>query len=202
MKLRSHGVACVIDDWQELEGLVEELRSAREESWQRAEQLRQQMSSLQPHLEIIARQYEDLGVAAHLGRLNEKLLAGMGSVEVIESGLGFERVAALVWPAQIDPRDRDGSESDGYFRIEIWMGPGFQDGRPRVRIAGAKRLEATLPTNAERFRSALLMAFRDPQFVERPDLKKEGEESSDSEESIAAPEESASEPTEPDLMDS
>jgi hypothetical protein len=159
----------VTDDWHELDLLVEELRAVHGESWQRTEQLRQQMSGLQPHLEIIAQQYEELAVASHLTTLNERLLAGMGSVELIESGMGFEHVAALVWPSQLDPRDLGGRDKEGYFRIEVWMGPGLQDGRARVRLAGAKRLEATLPTNPERFRSALLAVFRDPQFVERPE---------------------------------
>ncbi|MGI8549522.1 MAG: hypothetical protein ACR2PL_01820, partial [Dehalococcoidia bacterium] len=47
------------------------------------------------------------------------------------------------------------------------LGPDLPTGRTRIRISGAKKMEATLPTSVERFRAALLTVFRNPQFVER-----------------------------------
>lgn len=156
----------MVEEWPELTELVEQVRSDNAEGWQRTERLRQELGGLQPHLELIAAQFAELDIEGHLRLLNERLLAGMGNLESIHSGMGIERVAALAWPVDFHPQ-QTGEETarSGMFRIEVWMGPGLQDGRARIRIAGAKRLEAVLPTSAERFRTALLAVFRNPLFV-------------------------------------
>jgi hypothetical protein len=158
-----------VDDWAELEQLIEELRSANQERWTLMETTRQQLAGLQPHLDVISRQYEALEIERHLREMNERLLGGLGNVEVVQSGMGIEFIAALIWPASLGPAEADNSPEEGTIcRIEVWLGPGLQDGRARIRIAGAKRLEAVLPTTSERFRIALLSVFRNPQMVRQP----------------------------------
>jgi hypothetical protein len=158
-----------MDDWPELDELIQELQQANEERWQRTQELRQQLDGLQPQLELVELQFRALQVDEHLRLLNERALGGLGNVEVVHGGVGIEYAAALVWPPHIHP-GVDGGQPDeeGVYRIDVWLGPGLQDGRGRIRIAGARRLEAVLPTSTERFRSALLSVFRDPQRVARP----------------------------------
>jgi hypothetical protein len=158
-----------VDNWAELELLIEELRSANQERWTRMEAMRLQLAGLQPHLDVISRQYEALEIERHLREMNDRLLGGLGNVEVVHSGMGIEFIAALIWPASLGPAEADdGPEESAICRIEVWLGPGLQDGRARIRIAGAKRLEAVLPTSSERFRVALLSVFRNPQMVLQP----------------------------------
>jgi TolA-binding protein len=158
-----------MNDWPELDALVEELRNAQAERWNRIQELRQQLQGLQPHLEVLRRQFEDLQIDAHLRALNDQMLAGLGSVELVSAGTGIEYLAALVWPAHVHPHAAEEEADEGVlYRIEVWLGPSLQDGRPRIRIAGERRLEAVLPTSGERFRAALLRVFREPQRVERP----------------------------------
>jgi len=159
----------VTEDWPELAELIARIEEAGADGWQRASQVRAQAAGLAPHVEGLAQQFVDLGVDAHLRQLNERLLAGLGSVELIVGGMGVEWVAALVWPADIHPQPppSEVEEGEGLYRIEVWLGPGLQDGRARIRIAGAKRLEAVLPTSPERFRAALLAVFQSPMFVRR-----------------------------------
>lgn len=166
-----------MNDWPELDALCEELRQANEEQWKRTEELRQQLNSLQPHLDLIAQQFHDLQVDEHLRALNDRLLGGLGSVEIIHGGVGIEYAAGLLWPGHVHPQaeDEDAAAEDMY-RIDVWLGPGLQDGRARIRIAGAKRLEAVLPTSGERFRSALLSVFRNPQRVVRPSAEEADQE--------------------------
>jgi hypothetical protein len=159
-----------MEDWTELEELAGELRQQDEERWKQLDELRQQFEALQPHVEVIKRQFSELEVDAHLHALNQRLLGGLGSVEMIHSGAGLEYIAALVWPAHVSPQAApEGAAAEGAYRIEVWLGPGLQDGRPRIRISGSKRLEAVLPTTTARFRSALLSVFQAPQFIARPE---------------------------------
>ena len=158
-----------MDDWPELDALIQELREANEERWRRTDDLRQQLAGLQPQLEVISRQFQDLRIDEHLRAINDRMLGGLGSVEIVQGGVGIEYAAALVWPGHVHPQDEaNESVQESMYRIEVWLGPGLQDGRARIRIAGSKRLEAFLPTSGERFRSALLTVFRDPQRVIRP----------------------------------
>ncbi len=158
-----------MDDWPELDALIQELREANEERWRRTDELRQQLAGLQPQLEVISRQFQDLRIDEHLRSINDRMLGGLGSVEIVQGGVGIEYAAALVWPGHVHPQgEADDSAQESMYRIEVWLGPGLQDGRARIRIAGSKRLEAFLPTSGERFRSALLTVFRDPQRVSRP----------------------------------
>jgi hypothetical protein len=156
-----------MDDWAELDALVEELRQEDVERWHQLDELRIQLGTLQPISEVITRQFSELQVDAHLGAINDRLLGGFGSVEVVHSGAGIEYAAALVWPAHVGPHAPPEESEGGVYRIEVWLGPNLQDGRARIRIEGAKRLEATLPTSSGRFRAALLTVFRNPQFVDR-----------------------------------
>ena len=160
----------MLEEWPELTELVEQVRTENGEGWQRTERLRQELGGLQPHLELVARQAAELDVEGHLRLLNEHLLAGLGNLESFHSGMGIERVTALAWPADLHPQPAgDQVTESGTYRIEVWLGPGLQDGRARIRIAGSKRLEAVLPTSPERFRSALLSVFRNPLFVASPE---------------------------------
>ena len=186
-------------EWPELDALLEELRADNDERWQAAQELRKQFEQLQTQLQVLAQQYDALHVHDALQALNDRLLSGMGTIEMVQSGVGIEYVAALVWPASFDPRvSADESTRQGLYRIEVWLGPGMQDGQPRIRIAGEKRLEAKLPTSTERFRAALLSVFRSPQFVART-ATPEGSpsEGSPSEEAAAETAEQAQKP-EPD----
>src|SRR6476469_9128197 len=168
-----------MDEWPELDALVEELHKAHEERWRTAQDLRQQLAMLQPHVEVLSRQFEELQVEAHLRLINERILAGLGSVELVHAGTGIEYLGALVWPAHVHPAEGEAQPSVGEVcRIEVWLGPNLEDGRPRIRIAGERRLEATLPTSPERFRSALLRVFQQPQRVRSP-----GSEDEESDES-------------------
>lgn len=194
-----------MDDWSELEELVNDLEQRYEERWRQLAELRQQMAALQSHLEIIRRQFDELEVDAHLQALNQKLLGGLGSVEMIHSGAGIEYIAALVWPAHIVPQDIQDASEDGVYRIEVWLGPSLEDGRPRIRISGSKRLEALLPTSSNRFRSALLTVFQSPMFIVRPESDISEQEVGAAEpsgsEAAESSEPEAAEPSEPEQQD-
>jgi hypothetical protein len=154
-------------EWPELDALVEELRAQHEERWRGMEELRTQLEQLQTQLQLVVQQVELLQVRETLRLLNERLLGGMGWIEMIESGAGIEYTAALIWPSVADPRAPAGEpDKQGMYRIDVWLGLSPEAAQPRVRIAGAKRLEARLPTSDERFRAALLSVFRNPRFVE------------------------------------
>jgi hypothetical protein len=158
-----------MNDWPELDALVQELQQANEERWRKTDELRQQISGLQTQLGVITQQFEALQVDGHLRALNDRLLGGLGSIEIVHGGVGIEYAAALVWPGHVHPRSDDEQPvEESMYRIEVWLGPGLDDGRARIRIAGAKRLEAVLPTSGERFRSALLSVFSNPQRMARP----------------------------------
>jgi len=58
------------------------------------------------------------------------------------------------------------SEGEGEYRVEVFLHLG-PDGRGRIRVEGAKRLEAPLPTSRTRLRSVLLTAIQSPKFVEK-----------------------------------
>ena len=164
-------------DWPELDALLDELRAGNDERWQEAQELRKQFEQLQSRLQVLAEQYTGLQVHETLQMLNDRLLSGMGTIEMVHSGVGIEYIAALVWPAYFDPRaSGDDASKEGLYRIDVWLGPGMQDGQPRIRISGEKRLEAKLPTNTERFRGALLSVFRSPRFVAREAGEREPED--------------------------
>jgi hypothetical protein len=163
-----------MDNWPELDALYEELRRENEEHWRRTDELRQKLAELQPQIDIISQQFGDLQVDQHLRSINDRLLAGLGSVEVIYGGVGIEYAAALVWPGHAQTQaEGDDSADEAMYRIDVWLGPALEDGRARIRLVGAKRLEAFLPTSSERFRTALLTVFRNPQRVERPETEDE-----------------------------
>lgn len=176
-------------EWPELDALLEEMQAEDAERWQAAQELRKHFEQLQPQIQVVAQQYETLQVQASLQALNDRLLSGMGTVELVHSGVGIEFIASLVWPAYVDPRGAaEESAKEGLYRIEVWLGPGMQDGQPRIRISGEKRLEAKLPTSTERFRAALISVFRNPRFAPReapaeaPDQEPDGEQAARSDE--------------------
>ena len=170
-------------DWPELAQLVSEIIELDAEGWRRSSEVRSQANSLSLHVAAVEQCFTELDIGSHLRILNERLLAGVGSVELVEGGMGIERIASLVWPSEIHPQPTPGSEqAAGMYRIEVWLGPGPQDGKPRIRIAGTKRLEAVLPTSSERFRTALLAVFQNPAFLPRPEDQPEAEVSENEDE--------------------
>lgn len=163
-------------DWPELDTLVEELRAQNEERWRQTQELHEQLSQIQAQLEVVGRQYDELQVRELLQEINERLLGGLGTLESMHGGKGLEFVAALVWPLHCDPRSIPAELGDGVYRINVWLGLHLQDGKPRIRISGARRLQATLPTSVDRFRAALLTVFRDPEFLANPQAAEHAED--------------------------
>jgi hypothetical protein len=190
-----------MSDWPELDALYEELRRENEERWRRTDELRQRLAELQPQIDIISHQFSDLQVDQHLRSINDRLLAGLGSVEVVYGGVGIEYAAALVWPGHAHSQAvGDEAADEAMYRIDVWLGPALEDGRARIRITGAKRLEAPLPTSGERFRTALLTVFRNPQRIERPAMEEEPVSEPAGKQEIDEPDaplESASQPDHP-----
>ncbi|MGI8550870.1 MAG: hypothetical protein ACR2PL_08810, partial [Dehalococcoidia bacterium] len=94
-------------DWPELDALFGELREQNEERWKQAEELREQFGRLGPQFETVGRQWDELQVRNLLQTLNERLLGGLGTLELVQSGGGIEFIAGLLWPPSIDPRAAD-----------------------------------------------------------------------------------------------
>lgn len=152
-------------DWPELDALAQEIREQNDARWQQTDTLRRHFQELRGQHGLAADQFASLKVQELLEVINEQVLAGLGTVEVVQSGAGMEVLAALAWPAFCDPRVSEESSDAGVYRIEVWLGLDPQSSRLRIRLAGEKRLEATLPTSEERFRAALLQVFRSPRFL-------------------------------------
>src|SRR5712692_7412077 len=111
-----------MDDWPELEALIQELQQANEDRWRRTQELRQQLDGLQPHLELIEQQFRALQVDEHLRLLNDRALGGLGSVEIVHGGVGIEYAAALVWPPHVHPQvEGEQTDEECLFRIDVWL---------------------------------------------------------------------------------
>ncbi|MBI2761364.1 MAG: hypothetical protein HYX51_08070 [Chloroflexi bacterium] len=149
--------------WEELEQLCNELREAAETWSERRSRIDAERQAIQPVIDQLEQHYTALAVEPALEQVREHVLGGAGMRQRMHSTYGLERLAALWWPAAVDPRP-DLATAEGEYRIEVWLGVSEQ-GRPRVRIVGERRLEAALPVSVEKFRSALLTAVRRPAFV-------------------------------------
>jgi hypothetical protein len=150
------------DRWEELDQLCEELDRAVEGLAERRAKRESERAMMQPVLELLDRADADLAIASALELVRERVLGGLGVAQRVSTAFGLDRLTMLAWPAEADPRP-DRATAAGEYRIEVWVGVG-EEGRPRVRIVGERRLEATLPVAREKFRAALLSAVRAPLF--------------------------------------
>lgn len=154
------------DVWEELDALCRELEASAGPASESRAHLRTQLEALRPGLELLDRHYQELGAEEAMAQVRERLLAGAGVIQRIVFDYGLERLLALMWPAAADPR-AELAEARGEYRVEVWLRMG-EDGRPRVRVVGEKRLEAPLPVAREKFRGVLLGAVRAPAFIAHP----------------------------------
>ena len=151
--------------WPDLDAYLAQL-SAEHAAWaERLTLVQTQLAAVRPAVLGIATQYAALGIEEDLARLNELVLGGAAMVQAVRFAFDLERYVTLFWPVARDPRpEMARPEAEGEYRIELWLlvGP---DGRGRIRVEGAKRLEAPLPTTRERLRRVLLSALQAPRYV-------------------------------------
>lgn len=155
------------ETWEELDAFCQELQGAEGAGAEERERLRAQVAALAPMLELIERHRQELAPVETLVQLRERVLGGAGVIQHTSFEYGLEHLAVLAWPAAADPRP-ERAEARGEYRIEVWLGVGEQ-GRPRVRIVGEKRMQAGLPVAREKFRAVVLGAVRAPAFVPVPE---------------------------------
>ena len=152
-------------DWTDLDAYRAQLRTEHAAWAERVTLVETQLASVQPAALGIASQYQALGIEEDLERLNETILAGAAMVQTARLAFDLERYITLVWPVAGDPRPEMAREDgEGEYRIEIWLHVG-PDGRGRIRVEGAKKLEAPLPTTRERLRRVLLATIQAPRYV-------------------------------------
>lgn len=123
--------------------------------------------SFQPLIDSVTAHAVTLDAPGALRLVRERLLAGAASLHETTFEYELERLSVLTWPAAADPRP-DLARARGEYRVEVWIGLSEQ-GRPRVRVVGDRRLEATLPAPREKFLDALLRCIRAPLFVPYPE---------------------------------
>ena len=152
------------DAWEELDALCQELPAGDGSESDVRAQLKAQIETLRPALEALDRHSSDLRTEEALMLVRDRLLSGAAVIQHISFEYGLERSVAMIWPAALDPRP-DLAREGGEYRIEVWLRMG-EDGRPRVRVIGARRMEASLPVAREKFRAVLLGAVRAPAYVE------------------------------------
>ncbi len=168
------------DSWDELDALVAGIRESNEDWRTMSDTLQQQLGNFRATTEQIEEHFTELGVYESLLMLSSRALNDAARVHVARLHYGLMRSAALVWYAVEDPRSELGGASPGSsYTIEVRIGPryllgverdasGSGDQRLSVLIAGEKQLVATLPTTPDKFRSALLRAFAQPQYSGPP----------------------------------
>lgn len=154
------------DTWDELDALCEELHALNDEASERRAHLAAELESLRPVLDLLDRHDADLAPGPALEAVRTRLLGGAGVIQRTATAFGLDRLLVLAWPAGADPRP-DLSVAAGEYRVEVWLGLSEQ-GRARVRVVGAKRMEAALPVPVEKFRAVLLDAVRAPAFTPYP----------------------------------
>jgi hypothetical protein len=155
-------------DWPALDAYRTQLRAEHAPWRERIDALHAQLLGVRPVLDQIAAQYAALGVEEDLLSLSHAVLGGAGMVQRVRFDYDLERYVTLAWPAATDPRPPLAeAHDDGEYRVDVWFGIG-PDGRGRVRVEGAKRLEAPLPTSRERLRGVLLAAIQSPRHVLPP----------------------------------
>jgi hypothetical protein len=151
------------DAWEELDALCAEAH-ALDSAWsERHARLVAEMESLRPILDLLNQHHQQLAPEQALEQVRERLLDGAGIIQQTSASFGLDRLVVLAWPAAADPRPELSGKA-GEYRVEVWLGINEQ-GRPRVRVVGAKRLEAVLPAPIARFRDVLLSAVRAPAFT-------------------------------------
>jgi hypothetical protein len=158
-------------EWDELERLCREIEETSSGAADRRERLRSEREALQPALEQIERFWQELAPEQALEQVRDRLLGGSALVQRVTAVYGLERVAALVWPAYADPRP-ELAAAKGEYRVQVLLGLN-ERGRPRIRVTGAKRLEAILPVAPDKFRAVLLGAVRAPEHVAIGDAEAE-----------------------------
>jgi hypothetical protein len=154
------------DTWQELDDLCTEVQALNATWAERRTRLETELDALRPILDLLDRYHAELAAETALDAVRTRLLGGAGVIQQTSAAFGLERLAVLAWPASADPRP-DLSGATGEYRVEVWLGVNEQ-GRARVRVVGAKRLEAVLPVPVEKFRAVLLGAIRAPAFTPYP----------------------------------
>jgi len=160
-------------DWPELDEYRGTLRAEHVAWAERLTTVQTQLGSVRPILDQIAAQYAALGVEEDIARLSEQVLGGAGMVQRVRFDFDLERYVTLAWPASTDPRpELAAAHAEGEYRVDVWFGIGA-DGRGRVRVDGAKRLEAPLPTSRVRLRGVLLGAIQAPRHVPGPAVEGE-----------------------------
>ena len=173
-------------DWTDLDAYRAQLRTEHAAWAERVTLVQTQLASVRPAVLGIASQYRALGIEEDLERLNETILAGAAMVQTVRLAFDLERYVTLVWPVAGDPRPEMAQEDgEGEYRIEIWLHVG-PDGRGRIRVEGAKKLEALLPTTRERLRRVLLSTLQAPRYVPPPTTA-EAEEGTEQERTQAPP---------------
>ena len=175
-----------MDEWQELEVLAGELRASNEAWAQSADTLQQQLGSFAPVAEQIERQFAELGVYDAMRAIARRLLNDTARVHMARLNFGLTQSAALIWSPMDDPRPLlAGAAPESQYSIEVRVGPRYLlgisseaagDQRLAIVIAGEKQLIATLPTNADRFRAAMLRAFQAPLYNGPPRPERTGGE--------------------------
>lgn len=179
------------DEWEELETLCREIEEAGSpEAAERRNRLRAHLEALTPALDVVGQHVSALDPEGALARIRDRLLGGAGVIQQTVLEHGLDRLTVLAWGAAADPRP-EMAGARGEYQIEIWLGLS-ETGRPRVRVVGAKRLEAALPVAVEKFRSVLLGAVRAPKFSPYP-----AEEEHQPEGAAEAAEQAAAEPEPP-----
>ena len=155
-------------DWPELDEYRRQLQSEHAAWVERLTAVQTQLGTVRPILDQIAVQYAVLGIEEDIARLCEQVLGGAGMLQRVRFDFDLERYVTLAWPAPADPRpELAAAHTEGEYRVDIWFGIGA-DGRGRVRLEGARRLEAPLPTSRARLRSVLLGAIQAPRHVPTP----------------------------------
>jgi hypothetical protein len=194
-----------MEDWAELDGLVAELEAANAEWSKSIGALRTQVEAFREVGDAAAKNYQDLRVEDALLAVAQRALGDTARLQTARLNFGLTRSAVLLWSAIDDPRPALSTATpEAHCSIEVRIGPrymlgierdrgGAGDQRLAIMIAGAKQLVATLPTTPEKFRSALLIVFKDPHIS---DPTRDGAESNappaePPETATAEPEESA-----------
>lgn len=188
-----------MDQWEELEALVNELR-AQNEAWSKAtEALAAQLEGFGAVTEQIEQHYNDLAVQEALLALARRALNDAARLHSARLNYGLTRSAALVWYPMDDPRQALAeAPPEAHYSIEVRIGPRYLlgvtgdaraagDQRVGILIEGEKQLFAVLPTTPEKFRAALLRAFQAPHYSGPPRGEEEAEAQPGAEAATEAP---------------
>ena len=163
-----------METWDELDALVSGIRKANEEWAKSADELQKQLDGFRDVAEQIERHFADLAVYDAMCAVSRRILNDAARIHLARLNYGLTRSAAMLWYPMDDPRkELSSAPPDTVYSLEVRIGPRYLlgahagntagDQRMSILIAGEKQLLATLPTTAERFQSALLQAFDNPQ---------------------------------------